>query len=137
MLEKDVKRLCNLILGSPPDTTIKGEIESLAWKIGHHPSILNCESKLENPPAFSNVIGCDFCTKDKIMLRRNFISTQSWGWGDLSIKLSEAIEDEIGVFIDRGTLRMARIHDCNCMDDGMPKIDIKFCPICGAKIIAS
>jgi len=95
-------------------------------------------SKLETPPAFSNVIGCDFCTKDKIMLKRNFISTGSWGWGaETTIKLSEAIEDEIGVFIDRGTLRMAWIHDCNCMDDGMPKIDIKFCPICGAKIIAS
>lgn len=37
----DIKRLCDLIVNSEPQTVIKGEIESLAFHIGHHPAVLN------------------------------------------------------------------------------------------------
>jgi len=39
-LLKEVNDLCQLIVGSPPDATIKGRIESLAFSIGHHPDII-------------------------------------------------------------------------------------------------
>jgi len=35
------KALCNLICNSPPTTTIKGEIESLALELGHHDKVMN------------------------------------------------------------------------------------------------
>ena len=40
-----VKDLCNLICNSSPDTTIKGEIESKAFYLGHHPEILKAEKR--------------------------------------------------------------------------------------------
>lgn len=40
-----VKRLCEVITGSPPDTTVKGEIESLALEIGHFRQILDANSE--------------------------------------------------------------------------------------------
>lgn len=40
-----VKDLCNLICNSSPDTTIKGEIESKAFYLGHHPEILKAEER--------------------------------------------------------------------------------------------
>lgn len=42
----EVQQLTNVILGSPPETPVKGEIESKALSLGHHPYILNPESKL-------------------------------------------------------------------------------------------
>lgn len=41
---KDIKRLCDLIVNSPPNTTIRGEIESIAFGIAQHPDILNCDN---------------------------------------------------------------------------------------------
>lgn len=41
----EVQHLCNKIVNSPPDTTIKGEIESLAFMLGHHPLVLNAPQK--------------------------------------------------------------------------------------------
>jgi hypothetical protein len=43
-LLKDVNRLCSIICNSSPDTAIRGEIESLAFSIGHHPLILGAEN---------------------------------------------------------------------------------------------
>lgn len=37
----EVKKLCDLIVNSKPETPIKGEIESLAFNISQHPDILN------------------------------------------------------------------------------------------------
>jgi hypothetical protein len=45
-LLKEVSDLCELICNSSPDTTIKGEIESKAFMLGHHPAILNPTSVL-------------------------------------------------------------------------------------------
>ena len=39
-ITNDIARLCSIICNSSPDTTIKGEIESLALSIGHHPAII-------------------------------------------------------------------------------------------------
>lgn len=40
-LHDEVKRLCDMIVNSPPDTTIKGKIESQAFGVAHHEFILN------------------------------------------------------------------------------------------------
>lgn len=40
-LRLEIKELCDLIVGSPPETIIKGEIESRAFYLAHHPSIMN------------------------------------------------------------------------------------------------
>jgi len=37
----ETRYLCMLITGSPPETQIKGKIESLAFNLGHWPQILN------------------------------------------------------------------------------------------------
>lgn len=37
----EIKALCQLICNSPPETTIKGEIESRAFMLGHFPDVLN------------------------------------------------------------------------------------------------
>lgn len=39
-LDSEVNRLCQLIVNSPSNTTIKGDIESLALLLGHHPNII-------------------------------------------------------------------------------------------------
>ena len=41
----ETDHLCQLITGSPPETQIKGTIESLALSLGHWPQVLN--NKLE------------------------------------------------------------------------------------------
>ena len=41
----DVRELTNLIVGSPPETPIKGQIESLAFELGHYPYVLNAQEK--------------------------------------------------------------------------------------------
>jgi len=47
-LLKDIRKLCHLITCSPSDTPIKGEIESLAFMIGHYQQVLNIpESKVD------------------------------------------------------------------------------------------
>lgn len=38
---EDTKALCSLICGSPNTTQIKGNIESIAFILGHHPYVLN------------------------------------------------------------------------------------------------
>lgn len=37
----EVRKLCKIIVDSHPNTIIKGEIESLAFYIGHHPFVMN------------------------------------------------------------------------------------------------
>lgn len=39
----DVRNMCNYILGNPPETQIKGVIDSYAFGIAHHQQVLNCE----------------------------------------------------------------------------------------------
>ena len=39
----EVRNLCMVIVGSSPETKIKGEIESLAFGLAHHPLILNAD----------------------------------------------------------------------------------------------
>lgn len=40
-LRREIKDLCDLIVNSPPDTPIRGEIGSRAFELGHAPEILN------------------------------------------------------------------------------------------------
>ena len=42
-LHDEVKRLCDMIVNSHPDTTIKGKIESQAFLIAHHEFIINAQ----------------------------------------------------------------------------------------------
>ena len=39
-LIRDAKRLCDIIVDSVPETTIKGEIESCALLFLHHPTVM-------------------------------------------------------------------------------------------------
>jgi hypothetical protein len=39
----EVKKLCDMIVNSKPDQTVKGQIESLALSVGHHPEVLNAQ----------------------------------------------------------------------------------------------
>lgn len=41
MMSGEVKSLCDKIVNSPPSTTIKGDIESAAFILAHHPFVLN------------------------------------------------------------------------------------------------
>lgn len=43
LLYKQVRKLCMIICNSPPDQTIKGEIEAMAYAIAHHLFILNAD----------------------------------------------------------------------------------------------
>jgi len=40
-LLEEVRELVSLIVNSPPETPISGEIESRALYIGHHPFVMN------------------------------------------------------------------------------------------------
>lgn len=72
------------------------------------------------------------------MMVCDVINPANFGWGyddTVKLMLREAENDPItlGVFVDRGYLRMVGLHDCNCMDAGQ-KLKINFCPMCGDKI---
>jgi len=75
---------------------------------------------------------CKYCENEKVIFNKEFISSCSWGWGgDLSIKKSEAIYDNMGLFLDtRGYIRHVDLSDCGCLESGQ-SIKIKFCPFCG------
>ena len=80
---------------------------------------------------------CDYCEKDKTMMTTDVIDRANWGWGydgviKLTLREAEHDPNRLGVFVDRGYLRMVQLHDCNCMDHGL-KIKIKFCPMCGTE----
>lgn len=81
---------------------------------------------------------CEYCESNKTMMVRDEINKANFGWGyddQIKLTLREAEEDpnKLGVFIDRGHLRMVELHDCNCMEAGQ-KLKINFCPMCGDKI---
>lgn len=61
-LLRDIKKLTDIIVGSKPDTTIAGEIESMALEIGHQPLVLNAN----DPNAFANFIGSFEPTDEQI-----------------------------------------------------------------------
>jgi hypothetical protein len=56
------------------------------------------------------------------------------GWGgETMIKLSEVAASKIGVFIDRGYLRLVDLDDYQCLDHGK-LAKIFHCPFCGKKL---
>jgi len=75
---------------------------------------------------------CEFCKKENHLI--NFdIETTSFAWGECSIDEGNTTDVTLGVFIDRGFLRLVDITDDDCIESGQ-KIKINFCPICGDKI---
>lgn len=79
-------------------------------------------------------MGCKYCNDEHVILDQECISERSWGWGgNISIKINEAIRYPLGLFIDRGYLRLVDLEDCNCLDSG-EKIKINFCPFCGHEL---
>ena len=77
---------------------------------------------------------CDYCDNDKTIIVKDVVSSGSWGWGgDTKIKEDEAFKYPLGLFVDRGYLRLVDLDDCNCLDAG-EKIKINFCPFCGEKL---
>ncbi len=80
---------------------------------------------------------CEYCEEDKVMMEKEVIPETSWGMGNdfTKINLREALRqtERIGVFIDRGYLRMVTMDDCQCIESG-EKIKISYCPMCGEEI---
>lgn len=78
---------------------------------------------------------CDYCENSKVMIRKEYPSISSFGWGDDEILICkpELFYDQVGIFIDRGYLRLAYLDDCGCMDHS-DNIKINFCPFCGSKL---
>ena len=71
-------------------------------------------------------MGCKYCKEDNVIFRQERIAPCSWGWGgDTKITEGEAVTFPLGVFLDRGYLRLVDLDDCNCMDHG-EKIKIEF-----------
>lgn len=80
-------------------------------------------------------MSCKYCNDGDILLEKEF-DVIPWYFKEGSIVRSKdlnRIADTFGMFIDRGYLRLADLHDCNCLDHG-EKIKINFCPVCGTKI---
>ena len=77
---------------------------------------------------------CDYCEKDKVILKKEFISTTLIGWNKKMLATDLfGMEYDEGIFVDRGYLRMVDLDDCNCLDHG-EKVKINFCPMCGRKL---
>ncbi len=75
---------------------------------------------------------CEYCENNKTLLEKDVVSTAMLQWC-MPIRSANdlyAHEYPLGVFIDRGYLRLVDLEDCQCMDHG-GKIKIKFCPFCG------
>lgn len=84
---------------------------------------------------------CKYCENDEVMMKKDVIDPANWGWGyddmvKLTLREAEKDPNKLGVFIDRGHLRLVFLHDCNCMDHGQ-KIKINYCPMCGRKMNAN
>jgi len=83
-------------------------------------------------------MNCKYCKEEETIIKHDEISSASWGWGgELKIKESESITNEMHLFLDKrdmGTyLRYADSDDCSCLESG-EKIKINFCPFCGTKL---
>lgn len=77
---------------------------------------------------------CDYCEREKPIFEIPITDRTCWGWGgDVKISLTEAEEYTHIIFIDRGFVRSAMKHDCQCMDHG-EKVKITFCPFCGREL---
>ena len=81
---------------------------------------------------------CKYCIDENIILKREIISTVSWGWGgDTAITEDKALTDTFGLFLDKRDdttyLRFAQLNDCMCLESG-EKVEISFCPFCGNKL---
>ena len=77
---------------------------------------------------------CEYCEKSKNMLDFVAIDSGMIQWcGEVKGSDIPNFEYKLGVFIDRGYLRLADVDDCNCVDHG-EKIAINFCPMCGEPI---
>ena len=80
---------------------------------------------------------CLYCEMVSCLLNEEVISDLSWVWArhedDYKINESEATKYTLGVFIDRGYLRLTDIDEAQCLDHG-EKIKINFCPFCGKEL---
>ena len=81
---------------------------------------------------------CEYCKNDKTMMVLDVIDRSNWAWGyddEIKLTLREAESDpnKVGIFVDRGHLRMVELNDSDCMESGQ-NIKINYCPMCGEKI---
>jgi hypothetical protein len=75
---------------------------------------------------------CEFCQNENHLITLD-IEKPSFVWFEGSIDKGNTTDVTLGVFIDRGFLRLVDITDDDCLEAG-EKIKINFCPICGDKI---
>ena len=85
-------------------------------------------------------MSCEYCENSKTMITKKVLDKAGWGWGyddviSNTLREAEEMQTTLGVFVDRGHIRLADLSDCNCMDHE-EKIAIKFCPMCGGNIEA-
>ena len=76
---------------------------------------------------------CEFCENEKTIIEDEVVDDNGFGYNSESTnvkKYIEAFSFKIGVFIDRGYLRLVDLDDCQCLDHG-EKVKIKHCPFCG------
>jgi hypothetical protein len=77
---------------------------------------------------------CEYCVTGKTLLDKEVVNHNTLAFGGpVEPKDLWRFEYNLGVFIDRGYLRMVDIGDCNCLDGG-EKIQIKYCPMCGEEV---
>lgn len=75
---------------------------------------------------------CAFCEGKKTILEKEIVNDWIFGWMK-EVKPKDLIYDNLGVFIDRGYLRMADLDDCQCLESGQ-KIKINYCLFCGKEV---
>ena len=74
---------------------------------------------------------CKYCENEKTMMQIKSVSAAMIEWcGITKARHARDLEDDYGVFIDRGYLRLVDLDDCECLDHGK-KLKINFCPVCG------
>lgn len=77
---------------------------------------------------------CGFCEERRTIFSMEKLDDWVLGWDkDAVISSESAIYSTIGVFIDRGFLRMVDLDDSQCLDHGS-KVAINYCPLCGMKL---
>lgn len=79
-------------------------------------------------------MGCEFCNHQKTMMSMSVATPTTLNFHSLNPSASmDDVLIKLGVFIDRGHIRLVDLDDANCIESGQ-KIPIKFCPFCGKEM---
>lgn len=76
---------------------------------------------------------CDFCERARVILDTDVVDLAMLQWTGCTPEDAHTFEYSLGVFIDRGYLRLVDKDDCDCLDHGA-RIKISYCPMCGSNL---